>query len=219
MGRLMRGPDDHPPADPAPTPSLVNESDPNAPPADPNAPPADPNAPPADPNAPPKPAEPPAPEPKAEPLTMEALTVPEGFELQPELAGEFLNGEQAPQDRANALLALHGKVLEAASEASSKEFEDTQTAWKDEVKADPEIGGAKLQPVLANIGKLVGEFGTPELKNVFDLTGAGNNIHMVKFLDKIAGVLTEGNYFKAGTPGGGNDPDAAAKRLYPSMPK
>lgn len=155
-----------------------------------------------------------------EPLTAESLTIPEGFEVQPELSEKFLeilNGDMSPQDRANALLALHGETLTSASEANSKAWEDMQTEWKEEAKGDPDIGGAKLQPTLAGIGKLLNEFGNEEVRNVFNLTGAGNNVHIIKFLDKIANVLTEGQFFKAGSPGGADEPDAAAKRMFPSM--
>lgn len=202
-GRLLRSPDgehDDPPADP----SLVN----NEPPKD--EPPKE---------EPPK-EEPPKEEPPAaEPLTVEQLKIPEGFEVQPELSGKFLeilNGDQSPLDRANALLALHGETLNAASEASSKAWDDMQTEWKDEVKADPTVGGAKLQPTLNNIGKLINEFGNDELRSVFDTTGAGNNVHMVKFLNTIAEKLTEGNFFTASAPSGGSDADATAKRMFPS---
>src|SRR5690242_7228254 len=101
LGRLLRSPEGHddPPADPPADPSLVND-----PPADPNAPPADPNAPPADPNAPPKEVPPKEPEPPAEPLTLDKLTIPEGFEVQPELSNKFLeilnDSKLSTQDRA-----------------------------------------------------------------------------------------------------------------------
>lgn len=155
-----------------------------------------------------------------EPLTPEALTFPEGFTLEPEITGKFLeilNGEMEPKDRANALIALHGETINAALEADSKAWETLQETWRAEVKADPDIGGAKLQPTLANIGKLLDEFGNPELKGVFNTTGAGNNPHMIKFLNVIADKLTEGKFFKASGPAGADEPDAAAKRLFPTM--
>lgn len=211
MGRLLRGPDD-PNPEPTPDPSLVNEPTPTPEPTPNPTPEPTPN-----PNPEPKPAEP---EPTPEPLTVEALKAPEGFEIQPEMANEFLEilnkNEGSVEDRANALLALHAKTISAAQEADSKAWDNVQTEWKDAVKADPEVGGEKMQTTLNNIGKLVNEFGDDELKGVFDLTGAGNNIHMIKFLNKIADKLTEGNFFKAGTPAGVDDPDAAAKRMFPS---
>ncbi len=216
-GRLMRGPEGHEPATPpvpTPDPSLLNE-----PPVDPNTPPVDPNAPPVDPNAPladPKPADPP---PVVEPLTVDKLTLPEGLEFPEGVADklvEIFNGDQSPEERANALLALHGETMRNALEADSKAWDNMQTEWKDAAKADPDVGGAKLQPALTNIGNLLNEFGDKDVREVFDITGAGNNVHMIKFLDKIASVLTEGKFFKAGSPGATNDPDAAAKRMFPS---
>ncbi len=209
LGRLLRSPEGHEGDDPPPPdPSLVNEPPKEEPPKE--EPPKE--------EPPKKEDEPPA---AAEPLTLENLTIPEGFEVQPELSTKFLeilnDGKMSLQDRANALLALHGETLNAASEAGSKAWEDMQTEWKDEAKADTEIGGAKLQPTIDNIGKLINEFGNDDLRNVFNLTGAGNNVHMIKFLNKIADVLTEGKFFKAGSPAGGDDPDAGAKRMFPSM--
>lgn len=157
------------------------------------------------------------------PLTVEALAAPEGFEIEPAMAEDFLkivnDGEMDPKDKANALIALHAKTITAASEASSVAFDEMQTKWRDEVKADPDIGGAKLQPTIANVGKLLDEFGNAELKEVFDFTGAGNNIHVIKFLNVIADKLTEGKFFTGGLPSKSDDPDAAARRMYPSATK
>jgi hypothetical protein len=122
--------------------------------------------------------------------------------------------EMSPKDRANALVALQVKAAQAASEASSQAWSEMQTKWRDEVKADPEIGGEKLQPALGRVGKLLNEFGSEELSSVLDLTGAGNNIHVVKFLDKVAQKLTEGGAVP-GLPSG--QTTTAAQRLFPSM--
>jgi hypothetical protein len=219
MGRLMRGPDDHPLADDPPAdPSLVSEPPKDEPPKD--EPPAD--DPPKD--EPPKDEPPKDDEPPVEPLKVEDLKLPEGFEMVPELGNKFVevvnNAELSPQERANALLALHSETIQAAEETRSKAWDDMQTEWKDAVKADPDVGGAKMQPALTNIGKLINEFGDGELKGVFDLTGAGNNVHMIKFLDKIANVLTEGNFFKAGVPSSGNNSvEAKAARMFPTANK
>jgi flagellar biosynthesis GTPase FlhF len=153
---------------------------------------------------------------KVEPLTVESLSIPEGFELQEEFSNkylEILNGDMEPKDRANALLTLHSETMNAAEEARSKAWDDLQTTWKDEAKTEFK---EKLQPTISNINKLVDEFGDDKLVELFGTTGAGNSVHMIKFLGKIADVLTEGNFFKAGSPSGQDDPNAAAKRLFPS---
>jgi hypothetical protein len=67
---------------------------------------------------------------------------------------------------------------------------------------------------MQSVGKLVEEFGTPELRTVLDETGAGNSVHLVRFLNTLAQKLTEGSVPMPGTPPAVGD---AASRLYPSM--
>lgn len=152
------------------------------------------------------------------PLSVEDLQMPEGLTADEGLQKEFLdvlnNRELSPKEQANALLALQGKALGAASDASHTAWAETQKTWQDEVRNDPDIGGAKLEPILGNINKLVQELGTPELPEVFALTGAGNNVHIVKFLAKIADQLNEGSPV-SGKPSGGETDRAAL--LYPTM--
>lgn len=119
------------------------------------------------------------------------------------------------KDRTQALTSLYEKAALAASEASSKQWSDTQTAWQNEVKADPEIGGDKLPATLSAVNKLVTEYGSDKLPEVFALTGAGNHPEMIKFLNKIANVLTEGRPIQATAPV--NSESTAAERLFPSM--
>lgn len=151
-------------------------------------------------------------------LSADDITLPEGFTLDEPLRDEFLgimnNGELDAKGRSDALVGLYSKALTAASEANSNAWAETQTQWQEEVKADPTIGGAKLDATLTKVGKLVEEFGSDELRSAFDLTGAGNNVHVVKFLATLADKLTEGG-FTGGNPTN-VEPNAASK-LFPSM--
>lgn len=173
-----------------------------------------------------KPAETPKAEaPKAETPAAFKLTdlkLPEGATLDEPIANKFaeiLNGDKlSVNDRAQALYDLHNQIQKDASEKGSKLWEETQAKWQDEVKADPEVGGEKLGPTLANIAKLVDKFGTKELREVFDLTGVGNNPHAIKFLDKIAKQLVvEGAAVPAAAPG--NDSRSRAEILFPTQGK
>jgi hypothetical protein len=153
-----------------------------------------------------------------EPLTVEDITFPDGVEVDETLRDEFLavlNDRDKPvKEQAQALIDLQVKAAQAASEASSKQWGEMQTQWKDEVKADPDIGGEKLQPAIANIGKLIEQYGSTDLVKVLDFTGAGNNVHMIKFLAGMAEKLTEGTP-TTGTPT--NQQTDAAARMFPSM--
>lgn len=158
--------------------------------------------------------------PKApEAITAEAIKLPEGFEVDAPVMDEFLgimnNRDLTPAQQAQALVELQSKTVQAASEKVSALWEAKQTEWQDEVRADTEVGGAKLEGVLGGISTLLNTHGTPELRQVFSETGAGNNIHMVKFMHKIAGLLNEPSPAPGSVPEGG--PASVAHRLFPNL--
>lgn len=145
---------------------------------------------------------------------MEGVVVSE--ELRDKFLGIVNDQDASPKDRAQALLNLQTEVATLASEAISKEWNDTNQAWQDEVKADATIGGANLPETLGRINRLIDEHAgdAAKLRAAFDLTGAGNNPEVVRFLNTIATKLTEG------APVSGQ-PTAAegsrAQRMFPSM--
>lgn len=167
------------------------------------------------------PAAPPvaAPEPFV-PLTADALSIPEGFQVDEPLRDEFLglvnNQELSAAERANGLLGLWTKGQEAFTERGLADFNAAQEAAVTEVKSDSTLGAANLPATLASMGKLMEEFGTPELRTLLDTTGAGNSIHMVRFLTSLAGKLTEGSINPPGSPPAGAEGSAAA-RMFPTM--
>ena len=146
------------------------------------------------------------------------ITLPEGFTADEPLMNDFLsivnNTELDAKERTNQLVGLYAKAQTAASEANSTAWETMQNEWQAEVKADPTIGGANFESTMTKVGKLMEEFGTDNLRQAFDLTGAGNNLHVVTFLAKLADKLTEGN-FTRGNPA--NAPQDTASKLFPSM--
>lgn len=167
------------------------------------------------------PAETPKEEPKTEtpiePIAFDKLTLPEGLEIPPEMGAKFTeilnDADLTPAARAQALIDLQAQVAKEASEKGSQAWADLQTKWQDEVKSDPEVGGTKLEPMLTSISQLLDQYGTPELREVFATTGAGNRVEVVKFLGKIAADLAEGKP-ALGAP---TTPSITAASLYPSM--
>ena len=176
---------------------------------------------PAEPAPEPEPSPEPEPAPEPEdvvPLAATDLSFPEDVEVNSALVDEFLgvvnNAELDAKGRAQALIDLQVKAMREASEAGSQAFADMQKTWQDEVKAYPAFAGEKLQPALGRIGRLLTEYGSEELNEVLDMTGAGNNLHVICFLDNIAGKLVEGGP-AFGAPR--TQEASAAQRLFPSM--
>ena len=133
-------------------------------------------------------------EPAFTPITAEALTIPEGFSVDDAQRDSFLalaNELKLPAESANKLVAFQANLAKAATEGYSRAWEDQNKTWQNEVRADPEIGGQKLEGVLSGISKVLDQYGSPELRQALASTGAGNNIHVVRFFHKMASVLTE----------------------------
>lgn len=137
--------------------------------------------------------------------------------LRDEALSLFNNRELSPKEQLQGLIDLQAKVAKEASEAISETWTNTQKEWQDAVKADTEIGGDKLPTTLAAVNKLVTEYGNDELVEAFAVTGAGNNVHVIKFLNNVASKLLEGRPVSAASPS--SQGEDAASRLFPSMKK
>lgn len=177
-----------------------------------------------------KPAEPVAAEPaKAEapiefvPLTETDITMPEGMEALPDAQKKFLeivnDQSLSPKDRANQLVALQADVMKGVSEKINSMMAEQWETWQNEVRALPEYNTPeKLEPALGRISKLIDEYGSPEVREVLTLTGAGNHKALVTMFDKMAKALSEGTPVAGGVPSSSGDPEAdRARRLFPSM--
>jgi hypothetical protein len=97
--------------------------------------------------------EPPKTEPAAsEPLTVESIKFPEGMEVDEPLRDEFLtvmnNPDLSPKDRAQALIDLQAKAMQAVSEKGNKLWSDMQDQWQKEAR---DKFGTALEPTLGNI--------------------------------------------------------------------
>lgn len=182
------------------------------------------NAPPVEPPKvePPKPVEPPKVEAPA-PLAATDIKFPEGVEVQPELFTEFLgvmnNRTLTPAQQAQSLIDLQVKLAAKASERGSNEAAKMRETWVNEVKSDPDYNTEeKWGPVSALISSAIDQYGTPEVRDVAALTGAGDNVHMIKFIHKLAVAAKVGE----GRPLPGSistPPRSAAQILYPNQGK
>lgn len=155
----------------------------------------------------------PEPAPTVEPLTVADIALPEGFEAEGEVMEEFLtlaNDLGLDKDKASSLASLHAKVLSSAQEAAVSEWDKLQDTWKAEAKALPEIGGDKLDASLSVIAKAIDKYGTPEAREAFNITGAGNNPHIIKLLHSMASKLVEAPPV-SGSPSTEGQPDRASR--------
>lgn len=147
------------------------------------------------------------------------MKLPEGFEVEPETMTGFLgimnDAALSPNDRAQKLIDLQTKFSQAQSEKAMTAWNTLQETWQSEAKADPEVGGDKLEANLGKISTLINVHGTPELRDIMTQTGAGNNVHVIKFLSKIATAMGESLPTPASVPPGSEK--SMAQKMFPDM--
>lgn len=157
---------------------------------------------------------------KANPFKFEEIKLPDGFTIDEPIAKGFVevvNKFGLGRDAVGELVKLQADAMKGVSEAGNKLYSDMRDGWKKEITADAEFGGEKLAANLGSISKLVDEFGGPELRSQMDLTGAGDNPHMIRFLTKVAKAVQERPFVP---PGGQADiPKDVAALLFPTHNK
>lgn len=140
--------------------------------------------------------------------------MPEGIELDKEVADEFTTLAKeagiAP-DKAQRVADLGAKLVQRQIDAHAK----TVSTWVEQVKNDPEIGGEKLEENLAIARKAIDVFGSRELKDVLASTGLGNHPAVVRAFLQAGKRITE-DAFVGGNRSASTEKDPA-KILFPSM--
>lgn len=180
-----------------------------------------------------KPAEAKPPEPavepvKPEPVKYEAFELPEGVKLDdaPLSAATAILGEYGvPQDKAQALVALHAKTMQDYAAHLSAEqhrvFAETRTAWQNEVKADPVLGGAGFQTAMARVARTRDLFVPADKREAFNTflkaTGAGDHPIFLRMMHAIGERFDEpapAPIPRNGPPDRGKGPGGRRKALY-----
>ena len=164
--------------------------------------------------------------------------VPDSYTFQPTADGQPLDAESVAeitpvfkelglsQDQADKLIGFHNKQMEKLQAKLSSDVMTMREGWRNEIKADKEIGG-KLEQVAAEIGKakvLLGPELSASLNEAMDLTGAGDHPAFIKAFYKFAQLVNEGKPVAPANPSpfGQKAPGAAARpsaaqALYPNL--
>lgn len=154
------------------------------------------------------------------PEKYEDFKLPEGVEIDKEKHEGFKTLARdlgLTQEGAQKLVDQHTAALKDAVEAPQKRWAELQTEWQSQVKADAEIGGAQFAAMKASIARAMDKFGTPGLRDALNMTGAGNNPDIVKFIARLSKASAEGTPVVPG--GAAKPPRSAAEVMYPNQGK
>lgn len=197
------------------------------PPSDPT-PTADPVAPPAAPTAPAEPAKPAEPGAAGEPKAADAPAgAPEKYEfklpdgLTMEAAGlakyeAHFRALGLTNDQAQLLVGQYAEQVVQQQKSLEAELTKQTDEWVNEIRNDPEFGGAKFDATVATAQKAIGHFGTPELKQWLEVTGAMNHPGLVKAFAKIGRAMSEDTFNRPNTNVPGT-PKPIHERMYPTQ--
>jgi hypothetical protein len=167
-------------------------------------------------------------EPKGAPAKYEDFAVPEGFTLDEDVAKDasaIFKKHDLNQAAAQELVDLYVKLTKEAAEQPFKTWSDQQQKWKDEINADPDIGGAKLRPTLTSISKAIDLMGkyADGFREGMDFTGGGNHPGVIRGLNAIAKLVTEGGAVRGNGPSPlgqdrpGMSQPSTAQAIYPHL--
>jgi len=157
----------------------------------------------------------------------------EGVDLDPELLAEaepILRELNLTNEQANALLPIAPKIMEKAQNATMQALLDAgaaqRTAWLNDMKADPEIGGNKFDETIHVAAKALDTMGFTKtghgedgkephpFRKALDESGFGNHPDMARILRRLGEAVGEDGLFVRSDAGGREDLPAW-KVMYP----
>jgi hypothetical protein len=157
------------------------------------------------------------------------FTPPEGFDLSEEVQskldafGETAREMGLSQDQYQALVEYDIERGRVAQEALSGQYEERINGWAEIVRADPELGGDKLQQNLAVAKQAIEAFGSPELSKLISAPseknpeglGLGNHPEFIRFMYRVGRSIGEDKLVEG--DGRKVDDRTRLQRMYPTM--
>lgn len=139
---------------------------------------------------------------------------PEGMQLDDAAASEWAVAARElglDQSAAQKAVDIVANMVRRQQESQSR----LVASWAEQSQGDTEIGGDRLQENLGVARKALEMFGTPELRDVLNMTGLGNHPEIIRAFYRAGKAISE-DAFVSGSPRRADDMDAA-KRMFPTM--
>lgn len=116
------------------------------------------------------------------------------------------------QEQADKLVGIHAESLQKFQQQAAEQHSQQMEAWTNELKQDPEFGGANFDANLKSAQKAVKQFGSEGLIKALDETGMGNHPDLVRTFAMIGKAISEDGFVSGDKSGG---PRSAADIMYP----
>ena len=149
------------------------------------------------------------------------LKPPEGLTFAPEALAAFEKEARAlkmsqedAQEYLNARFESIKTEREASEKAQADAFKATNEGWINELKADPDFGGANFEKSQSRINAVRERYGNDATKDLFDQIG--NHPGLCKMLAKIGADMEQDHFVKGNTPA---TQDSGLKSFYSNSPE
>lgn len=141
-------------------------------------------------------------QPQGAPEAYANFKLPEGMELDAEVLGEFTAFAKElnlPQDKAQKIVDFQAKLAaKQADEYQAVALKQGQD-WANQVKNDPELGGANYEKSVASAVKVIQSFGDDGLRDLLNNTGLGNHPALFKFCHRVSQAMSEDKFVMPGS--------------------
>lgn len=149
-----------------------------------------------------------------------SFTLPEGVDYDEHVLGAYAEAVadlKLPTDAAQQLLE---RITPVMNQRAQEQLQEQMAQWEQEVRADKELGGDKLQENLTVARKFLDSIGSPELVQLLDRTGFGNNVHVIRAFYRAGKAISEDKFVGSGNSAGKGQPQGfaeLARALYPNQ--
>lgn len=150
------------------------------------------------------------------------LKMPDGVELDAELAealGPDFKELGLTNAQAQKLVDRYIETQQKRMEGQGAAWAERIAGWVDTAKKDPEIGGDKWDASAASAQRAVKALGTPELREYLNASGGGNHPELIRFMSKVGSLIKEDDPATGGAEGKGKPADAAYTLFPTDAPK
>lgn len=147
-------------------------------------------------------------------IDVEAFKMPEGFELDAELAGKakpLFDELGLNQDQAQKLVDFFAEQRMSEVEGSVAQLAETQKGWVEAIKSE---WGGDFDANVKVAAKAVA-LGGDELREALEMTGAGNHPAVIQFFHQVGQSISEDGLVAGDAIASQKTP--LEKKLYPSM--
>jgi hypothetical protein len=162
------------------------------------------------------------PKPAAEVPIKYEFKIPDGVEADQKMLDSFTAiaaESKLPQEVAQKMVDLYANAVKEANDSPYRLWADTQKAWQETVRNDPELGGDNFDTMRATIANAIDRVAGKEaqaFRDALNFTGAGNNPEIIRALYRFSLPYAEGGQV-TGQPARVEPPKSAAEVLYPDQ--